>query len=308
MAAIRRVGLRDAMSLPLHALSGGQLQRALFARAMVQDADLVILDEPFAGVDQKTESDLLALILEWTENGKAVVLVSHDLSSVLNHATNALLLGDGRARFGAPCEVLTSENLIDQGYMTSSQAQWLSGLYREASPMFDTLEAWWSYEFVRRAVIATLVLSISVAPVGCFMVLRRLSLAGEALAHAIVPGIAIAFLISGGLTVGAMLVGGVIAGLAVALSATMLARLSIIREEAGLASLYLIALAIGIFILSLNGSAVPLKSFLFGKILGLSDGTLILIGATATITLLSFAFMLRPLIVSTLDPGFLKAN
>ena len=131
MAAIRRVGLRDAMSLPLHALSGGQLQRALFARAMVQDADLVILDEPFAGVDQKTESDLLALILEWTENGKAVVLVSHDFYSVLNHATNALLLGDGRARFGAPCEVLTSENLIDQGYMTSSQAQWLSGLYRE---------------------------------------------------------------------------------------------------------------------------------------------------------------------------------
>lgn len=174
--------------------------------------------------------------------------------------------------------------------------------------MFDTLEAWWSYEFVRRAVIATLVLSISVAPVGCFMVLRRLSLAGEALAHAIVPGIAIAFLISGGLTVGAMLVGGVIAGLAVALSATMLARLSIIREEAGLASLYLIALAIGIFILSLNGSAVPLKSFLFGKILGLSDGTLVLIGATATITLLSFAFMLRPLIVSTLDPGFFESQ
>lgn len=174
--------------------------------------------------------------------------------------------------------------------------------------MFDTLEAWWSYEFVRRAVIATLVLSISVAPVGCFMVLRRLSLAGEALAHAIVPGIAIAFLVSGGLTVGAMLVGGVIAGLAVALSATMLARLSIIREEAGLASLYLIALAIGIFILSLNGSAVPLKSFLFGKILGLSDGTLILIGATATITLLSFAFMLRPLIVSTLDPGFFESQ
>ena len=174
--------------------------------------------------------------------------------------------------------------------------------------MFDTLEAWWSYEFVRRAVIATLVLSISVAPVGCFMVLRRLSLAGEALAHAIVPGIAIAFLVSGGLTVGAMLVGGVIAGLAVALSATMLARLSIIREEAGLASLYLIALAIGIFILSLNGSAVPLKSFLFGKILGLSDGTLILIGATASITLLSFAFMLRPLIVGTLDPGFFESQ
>ena len=112
---------------------------------------------------------------------------------------------------------------------------------------------------MRRAVIATLVLSISVAPVGLFHCAAAPVAGGEALAHAIVPGIAIAFLISGGLTVAAMLVGGVIAGLAVALSATMLARLSIIREEAGLASLYLIALAIGIFILSLNGSAVPPK-------------------------------------------------
>lgn len=131
MAAIRRVGLQNAMALPLHALSGGQLQRALFARAMVQNTDLIVLDEPFAGVDQKTESDLLTLIEEWTQAGKAVVLVSHDLSSVLNHATNALLLGDGRARFGKPCEILTSTNLIDQGYMTASQAQWLSGMYRE---------------------------------------------------------------------------------------------------------------------------------------------------------------------------------
>ncbi len=174
--------------------------------------------------------------------------------------------------------------------------------------MFDMLETWWNYEFVRRALVATVVLSISVAPVGCFLVLRRLSLAGEALAHAIVPGISIAFLVSGGLTVGAMLIGGVAAGLAVALSATMLARISIIREEAGLASLYLIALALGVFILSLGGSAVPLKSFLFGKILGMSDGTLVLIGVTATLTLVSFALMLRPLIVSTLDPGFFESQ
>ncbi len=129
MAALARVGLIDAMALPLHALSGGQLQRALFGRAVVQNASIVILDEPFAGVDQKTEGDLLAVIMEWTREGKAVVLVSHDLSSVLDCATSVLLLGNGRARFGPPDTVLTNENLADQAYMSPGEAEWLAGLF-----------------------------------------------------------------------------------------------------------------------------------------------------------------------------------
>ena len=85
---------------------------------------------------------------------------------------------------------------------------------------------------------------------------------------------------------------------------SLLARFTIIREDASLASLYLISLALGIFILSAAGSAVPLKSFLFGSILGMDDATLYLIGATATVTLVSFAVILRPLITSTIDPVF----
>ena len=166
---------------------------------------------------------------------------------------------------------------------------------------------WLDYAFMKRALVATSVLSFSVAPVGAFLVLRRLSLAGEALAHAIVPGIVIAFVIAG-LSVASMIVGGLIAGVSVAVLTTLLSRLTIIREDASLASLYLIALALGIFILSASGSAVPLKSFLFGSILGIDDETLILIGATATITLVSFAIILRPLIVSTIDPVFYESQ
>ncbi len=166
---------------------------------------------------------------------------------------------------------------------------------------------WWDYGFMQRAFAATTVLSFSVAPVGTFLVLRRLSLAGEAMAHAIVPGIVIAFVIAG-LSVLSMIVGGLIAGLGVALATSVIARSTIIREDAGLASLYLIALALGIFILSAAGSAVPLKSFLFGSILGIGDDTLILIGATATITLVSFSIILRPLILSTIDPVFYEAQ
>jgi len=165
--------------------------------------------------------------------------------------------------------------------------------------MFD----WLDYAFMIRALAATTVMSFAIAPVGAFVVLRRLSLAGEAMAHAIVPGIVIAFVVAG-LSVVSMIVGGLTAGIAVAALTSLLARVTIIREDASLASLYLIALALGIFILSAAGSAVPLKSFLFGSILGIDNETLLLIGATATITLVSFAFILRPLITNTIDPVF----
>ena len=166
---------------------------------------------------------------------------------------------------------------------------------------------WLEYNFMVRALTATMVLSFSVAPVGAFLVLRHLSLAGEAMAHAIVPGIVIAFVVAG-LSVGSMIIGGLTAGITVAALTSFLARMTIIREDASLASLYLIALALGIFILSAAGSAVPLKSFLFGSILGIDDETLLLIGATATVTLVSFALILRPLITNTIDPVFYESQ
>ena len=166
---------------------------------------------------------------------------------------------------------------------------------------------WFEYAFMVRALVATTVMSFAIAPVGAFLVLRRLSLAGEAMAHAIVPGIVIAFAVVG-LSVSSMVAGGLIAGIAVAALTSLLARMTIIREDAILASLYLIALALGIFILSAAGSVVPLKSFLFGSILGINNETLVLIGATTTITLVSFAFILRPLIANTIDPLFYESQ
>ena len=173
--------------------------------------------------------------------------------------------------------------------------------------MFELFSEMWSYAFMRRAFVATTVLSASVAPVGAFLVLRRLSLAGEAMAHAITPGIVIGF-VTAGLSVMSLLVGGLIAGVGVAFLTALLARKTILRSDASLASLYLIALAVGIFILSAAGSAVPLKSFLFGSILGIDNGSMLLVGGVATVTLVSFVFLLRPLIVSTCDPVFFESQ
>ena len=173
--------------------------------------------------------------------------------------------------------------------------------------MFEFFTDMWNYVFMQRAFVATTILSISVAPVGAFLVLRRLSLAGEAMAHAITPGIVIGFVVSG-MSLTSLLKGGFIAGIGVASLAALLARRTILRSDASLAALYLIALAMGIFILSAAGSAIPLKSFLFGSILGIDDASMLLLGTVATVTLISFAVLLRPLIVSTCDPVFFESQ
>lgn len=127
--ALERTGVAAIADMPLHKLSAGQLQRALFARAMVQDAPLILFDEPFTAVDQTTEAALLDLIDGWAAEGRAVVLVLHDLSAVLQHCDLALLLGDGRALFGPPKDVLTPANLVERRYLSKSQAQWTEAMY-----------------------------------------------------------------------------------------------------------------------------------------------------------------------------------
>lgn len=173
--------------------------------------------------------------------------------------------------------------------------------------MLEIVGEMWSYAFMQRAFVATTVLSFSIAPVGAFLVLRRLSLAGEAMAHAITPGVVIGY-VTAGLSVLSLFIGGLIAGIGVASLAALLARRTILRSDASLASLYLVALALGIFVLSAAGSAVPLESFLFGSILGIDDHSLLLLGGVATVTLLCFAVLLRPLVLSTLDPIFFESQ
>ncbi len=91
-AALHRVGLTDFTARPLSMLSGGQLQRARFARLMVQDAPLVLLDEPFNSVDSRTTDTLLALLDEWHAAGKTIITVVHDLAMARTRFPSALLL------------------------------------------------------------------------------------------------------------------------------------------------------------------------------------------------------------------------
>jgi len=126
-AALDDVGIQSLADAPLHILSGGQLQRTLFARVMMQDAPLILLDEPFTAIDQNTEAHLLTIIKRWRDEGRAVVLVVHDLSSVLDHCNNALLLGRGKASYGGVEDIAAPDRLVAQGYLSRSQADWMFG-------------------------------------------------------------------------------------------------------------------------------------------------------------------------------------
>jgi len=109
--ALATVGLQGFEARTIDTLSGGQFQRALFARLMLQDAELLLLDEPFAAVDENTSADLLQLLKDWSASGKTVLTVLHDLGLVRAHFPQALLLAREPVAHGATAAVLTPANL-----------------------------------------------------------------------------------------------------------------------------------------------------------------------------------------------------
>ena len=172
--------------------------------------------------------------------------------------------------------------------------------------IYDALIApFLEFEFMRRALAAIIALSLAGAPIGVFLMLRRMSLVGDAMAHAILPGAAIGFLLSG-LNLFAMTAGGLVAGFAVAILAGLVSRTTGLKEDASLATFYLASLALGVSIVSLKGSNIDLLHVLFGNILAMDDQTLLVIAANATITLLVLALIYRPLVIESVDPLFLR--
>lgn len=162
------------------------------------------------------------------------------------------------------------------------------------------------FGFMRRALVACLALSLGCGPVGILLVLRRMSLVGDALSHAVLPGAAIGFMIAG-LSLVVMSLGGFVAGLAVAVLSGLVARMTPQREDASFAAFYLISLALGVLIVSTRGSNVDLMHVLFGTILAVDDSSLLLVVSIATLTLAILAVIGRGLIVECFDPGFLRA-
>ena len=161
------------------------------------------------------------------------------------------------------------------------------------------------FSFMRQALVGCLALSLGSAPIGLFLVLRRMSLMGDAMSHAVLPGAAIGFMCAG-LSLPAMGLGGFAAGLLVALLAGLATRFTSLKEDASFAAFYLMSLAFGVLLVSKHGSNIDLMHILFGSVLAVDAPALLLIGGITSLTLLTLAIIYRPLVLEGIDPFFLR--
>jgi zinc/manganese transport system permease protein len=161
---------------------------------------------------------------------------------------------------------------------------------------------------VRHSLAAVLALALSAGPVGVFLMLRRMSLVGDAMSHAILPGVAIGFLL-GGLSVFTMTLGGLFAGLLIALLAGAVSRATSLQEDASFAVFLLVSLALGVVIVTVNGIDVEkLMEFLFGETAAkMNVDKLVVIAINSTVSIAALALVYRPLALDCVDPGFLRS-
>ena len=160
--------------------------------------------------------------------------------------------------------------------------------------------------FLRRALVATLAVALGCAPLGVLLTLRRMSLVGDALAHAVLPGVAVSFVMFG-LSLPALSLGGFVAGVLVVLLAVWVSRHINLKEDATFAAGYLMALATGVLLISAHGTQLDLLHILFGNILGVDRDGLMLMAGVASLTLLGFALFYRAFVLESFDPAFLQA-
>ncbi|MCW4153015.1 metal ABC transporter permease [Halomonas sp. 18H] len=177
--------------------------------------------------------------------------------------------------------------------------------------MLALLDAWllapFEYGFMNRAAVAGLALSLAAPPLGVFLMLRGMSLIGDAMSHAILPGIALGFLFAG-FSLPIMSLGGIASGLVVAVLAGSVSQMTGHREDSAMASFFLISLAAGVMLVSLGGSSVDLTHVLFGSVLAVDTTALLLIASIATLIVLTLAVIFRALVVECLDPMFLRGQ
>ena len=126
---LERVGMADFASRQIGQLSGGQQQRVFLARALVQDADIYLLDEPFAGVDAATEKAIVAVLKSLRDAGKTVVVVHHDLSTVRDYFDRVMLINTRKVAEGPVEDVFTADNLQSAygGRLAAAQMDQLNG-------------------------------------------------------------------------------------------------------------------------------------------------------------------------------------
>ena len=163
------------------------------------------------------------------------------------------------------------------------------------------------FDFMRHALLGIVCLALGTAPLGVLLQLRRMSLMGDAIGHAVLPGVVLGYLLAGQ-NIWVMGAGGLLAGLAMALGVGLASRQSPVREESHLAAFYLTCLALGVAAVSRYGSQTDLLHLLFGSILAVDRDAALFVSGVASLTLLCIALCYRGLVSEAFDSAWLQVN
>ncbi len=172
--------------------------------------------------------------------------------------------------------------------------------------MWDLLIEPFRYEFMQRALLACLFIGFTNGFLGTYVVLRRLALMADALSHSLLPGLAVAAIVAG-LSPGGLLLGGLIAAAFVVIGGILISRSTRLKDETAIASLYIVAFALGIILIKFARVRISLDHFLFGNILGLGVSDLWLSFAISTVTLLTLIALQRPLLLTLFEAGVARS-
>ncbi len=280
------MGLSEQAHVGVATLSGGQQQRVLIARALAGVPDLLVLDEPTAGVDVQSQQVFAAALRTLVDRGVTIVLVAHELGPLGPLVDRAVVMRDGRVAYdGPPIEVFTDadpahdHHHLDLGYRRAPAHRGLPPGPRPAAR--GATMSLLTYDFMVRALLGAVFTGLAAPAVGTYLVQRRLALLGDGIGHVAVTGVALGLLTGTSPTITAVVV-AVIGAVVI----------EVIREsgrtsgDVALALLFYGGIAGGVLITGLAGqTAATLNVYLFGSILTVSATDVWVTGGLAVVVL-----------------------
>ena len=268
----RRWAWPDIAGRQIGQLSGGQRQRVLLARTLVQDAPLLLLDEPLSGADAATEAAFLETLRRLREQGRTMVVSTHDLGWSAQHCDLLCLLPGRVISYGPPARRSAPSGwprpTAAPCWTWAASASWRR---RATTPLMHYLTDPLQFEFMRRALVAVVLTGIAAGVLGSYVVLRGLAFIGDALTHAVFPGIVVAVAIGRSILLGALVV-----GLLTALGIAAISRSRRVCEDTAIGILFAAMFALGVVLVStLAAYQRDVADLLFGQILAVSHTDLV---------------------------------
>ncbi|SUP52653.1 Probable siderophore transport system ATP-binding protein YusV [Weissella viridescens] len=256
--ALEQLKLSEFKKRQIGELSGGQLQRVFVARAVVQEAEVVILDEPFVGIDMKSEADIMRILKLWRDQGKTIIVIHHDLNKVTEYFDDLVIMNHGIVAAGPVADVYTRENIghafsADLGNVLFED----KGTLKMFASITEFVSALGQYNFLQSALMASIMVGIMSGLIGSFIILRGMSLMGDAISHSVLPGVAVAYMLGINLMLGATAF-GVLAALLIG----YVSQHSKLKNDTSIGIVFSAFFALGFILISMAGSSTNLHHIL----------------------------------------------